>query len=82
MYLTTNQWGRYGSSRTIDIIDIFSYMKSRSPASRVHTAIRKAIREAEEDYIRVAYLAQADSEVEADDWSNAEEWKPERIGTT
>ena len=51
-------------------------------AEFVRTAIRKAIREAEEDYIRVAYLAQPDSEVEADEWSNAEDWKPEGIGTT
>ncbi len=41
----------------------------------VRAAIRKAIREAEEDRTRIAYLAQPDSETEADDWSNSEEWK-------
>ena len=45
-------------------------------AEFVRTAIRKAIRQAEEEHIRVAYLAQPDSGTEADDWSNAEEWKP------
>ena len=42
----------------------------------IRTAIRKAIREIEEERMRRAYLAQPDSGAEADDWSNAEEWKP------
>jgi metal-responsive CopG/Arc/MetJ family transcriptional regulator len=48
----------------------------RQRAEFVRAAIRKAIRESEEERMRKAYLAQPDSEVEADDWSNAEEWKP------
>ncbi len=48
----------------------------RQRAEFVRAAIRKAIRESEEERMRKAYLAQPDSETEADDWSNAEEWKP------
>jgi hypothetical protein len=48
----------------------------RQRAEFVRSAIRKAIREAEEDRMRKAYLAQPDSEAAADNWSNAEEWKP------
>jgi hypothetical protein len=47
----------------------------RQRAEFVRAAIRKAIRESEEERMRKAYLAQPDSEAEADDWSNAEEWK-------
>ena len=47
----------------------------RKRAQFVRTAIRTAIRVAEEERTRLAYLAQPDSEAEADDWSNAEEWK-------
>ena len=42
----------------------------------IRDAIRKAIREAENERIRKAYLAQPDSEAEADDWSTTEEYKP------
>lgn len=48
----------------------------RQRAEFVRAAIRKAIRESEEERMRKAYLAQPDSEAEADDWSNAEKWKP------
>ena len=34
------------------------------------------IRQAVKDAIREAYLRQPDSPDDADDWSNAEEWKP------
>jgi metal-responsive CopG/Arc/MetJ family transcriptional regulator len=47
----------------------------RRRAEFVRTAIRKAIREAEEERTHRAYLEQPDSEAEADDWSGAEEWK-------
>jgi len=47
----------------------------RRRAEFVRTAIRKAIREAEEERTRQAYLEQPDSEAEADDWSSAEKWK-------
>ena len=47
-------------------------MKSRLV---IRAAIRKSIREAEEERMHKAYLAQPDSEAEANDWINAEEWK-------
>jgi metal-responsive CopG/Arc/MetJ family transcriptional regulator len=47
----------------------------RKRAEFVRTAIRKAIRETEEMRTRLAYLQQPDAEHDADDWSNAEEWK-------
>jgi metal-responsive CopG/Arc/MetJ family transcriptional regulator len=47
----------------------------RQRAEFVRTAIRKAIRQTEEERTRLAYLKHPDSEAEADDWSNAEEWK-------
>ncbi len=48
----------------------------RLRAQFIREAIRKAIREAENERMRQAYLAQPDSEAEADDWSTAEEYKP------
>jgi predicted transcriptional regulator len=48
----------------------------RLRARFVREALRKAIRHAEYEQIRKAYLAQPDSESEADDWSTAEEYRP------
>ncbi len=47
----------------------------RQRAEFMRAAIRKAIREAEEEHMRKAYMDQPDDGGEADDWSNAEEWK-------
>ena len=47
----------------------------RQRAEFIRTAIRKAIRETEEDRTRRAYLKQPDAEAEADDWSSAEKWE-------
>jgi hypothetical protein len=47
----------------------------RKRAEFVRAAIRKAVREAEEERTRLAYLKQPDAEP-AEDWSNAEPWKP------
>jgi metal-responsive CopG/Arc/MetJ family transcriptional regulator len=47
----------------------------RRRAEFVRTAIRKAIREAEEAHTRKTYLEKPDTEIVADDWSNAGEWK-------
>jgi metal-responsive CopG/Arc/MetJ family transcriptional regulator len=47
----------------------------RQRAEFVRLAIRKAIREAEEERTRMAYLKDPDSAQDADDWSNAGEWK-------
>jgi hypothetical protein len=41
----------------------------------IRLAVSRAIREAEYDRVRAAYAAQPDSESEADDWSNCEEFK-------
>ena len=51
----------------------------RQRAEFIRSAIRKAIRETEEERTRLAYLRQPDAESEADDWSSAEEWKPSRL---
>lgn len=48
----------------------------RKRAEFVRTAIRKAIRETEEQRTRLGYQQQPDAEAEADDWSSAETWKP------
>jgi len=55
-------------------------VKRATPANQqrldfLRAAIWKAIRRTERR-IRKAYLVQPDSEDEADDWSNPEEWKP------
>jgi hypothetical protein len=60
-------------------------MKSATAAKRRRTqsirqALQKAIRETEEARTRAAYLAQPDSEAEADDWSTPEEYR-ERSST-
>jgi metal-responsive CopG/Arc/MetJ family transcriptional regulator len=47
----------------------------RQRAEFLRSAIRKAIRQTEEERTRLAYLKPPDSEAEADDWSNAEEWE-------
>lgn len=46
----------------------------RQRAEFVRGAIRKAIREFEEEEIRRAYVAQPDTETRADDWSDLEPW--------
>ena len=48
----------------------------RTRSEFVRSAIRKAIREVEEERIRQGYLTQPDSEADADDWSSAEPWQP------
>jgi len=46
----------------------------RKRAEFIRAAIRKSVMEAEEERMRLAYLKNPDSETEADDWANAEEW--------
>jgi metal-responsive CopG/Arc/MetJ family transcriptional regulator len=46
----------------------------RQRAEFVRAAIRKAIRETEEERTRQAYLEKPEVESVADDWSNAGEW--------
>ena len=49
---------------------------SRRRAEFIRQAVREAIRKREYEQIREAYRLQPDSAEDADDWSNAEEWKP------
>lgn len=48
----------------------------RKRAEFIRNAVRETIRRHEYEQIREAYLRQPDSVTDADDWSNAEEWKP------
>lgn len=47
----------------------------RQRAEFIRQAVKEAIRKREYEQIREAYLRQPDSGAEADNWSNAEEWK-------
>jgi len=47
----------------------------RQRAEFIRQAVREAIRRREYEQIREAYLRQPDSCSDADDWSNAEDWK-------
>ena len=47
----------------------------RQRAEFIRQAVKTAIRKREYEQIREAYLKQPDSAADADDWSNAEEWK-------
>jgi len=49
---------------------------SRRRSQFIREAVRRAVREAEYARMRQAYLAQPDSETEADGWSGAEEYRP------
>ena len=51
-------------------------MDDSRDAGSGRVAIGRAIFEAEEERTRLAYLRQPDAETAADDWRNAEEWKP------
>ena len=48
----------------------------RKRAEFIRQAVKEAIRRREYEEIREAYLRQPDVSGDADDWSNAEEWKP------
>jgi Arc/MetJ-type ribon-helix-helix transcriptional regulator len=48
----------------------------RQRAEFIRQAVRLAIRKREYEAIREAYLRKPDSAKDADDWSNADEWKP------
>jgi hypothetical protein len=48
----------------------------RQKAQVVRIPKHKTPREAEEERMRRAYAIQPDTEINADDWCNAEEWKP------
>jgi len=48
----------------------------RQRAEFIRKAVKDALRKHEYEAIRQAYLRQPDSADDADDWSNAEKWKP------
>ncbi len=48
----------------------------------VRAMIRKKILKIEETRTKLAYLRHPDSEANADDWTNAEEWKPKTQRST
>ena len=48
---------------------------TRQRAEFIRQAVKEAIRKREYEAIREAYLREPDSPGDADDWSNAEEWK-------
>jgi hypothetical protein len=52
----------------------------RHRAEFIRQAVREAVRKREYEAIREAYLRQPDSPGDADDWSNAEAWKPGNSG--
>ena len=50
--------------------------EKRQRGEFLRQAVREAIRRREYEQIREAYRLQPDSAEDADDWSNAEAWKP------
>ena len=48
----------------------------RKRAQFIRDALYKAVMEAEERRTRTAYESRPDSAADADDWSNAEEYRP------
>ena len=60
---------------TVRALDRIAPARERRRSEFIRTAIRNAIHQAEYEAMRKAYQRQPDSEAEADDWSNAEEFK-------
>lgn len=60
---------------TLELLNRATSSAKRKRAQFIRDAIRRAAIEAEEARTREAYLRNPDSESEADDWSNAEEFK-------
>jgi len=61
--------------QTYRLLDRVAPAAKRQRAQFIRRALQKAILETEEARTRAAYVAQPDSEAEADDWSNAEEYR-------
>ena len=59
---------------TFEALNRVAPTAKRQRAEFVRAAIRKAIREFEEERTRLAYLAQPDTDTVADDWSDVEPW--------
>ncbi len=58
-----------------DLLNRVAPPAERKRAEFVRRALLKALMEVEEARTRAAYLAKPDREEEADDWSNAEEFR-------
>ncbi len=61
---------------TARALDRISPPRRRQRSEFVRSAIRQAIRRAEFEAMKKAYQRTPDSEAEADDWSQAEEFAP------
>lgn len=61
---------------TLKSLNRIAPVAKRQRAEFIRQAVKDAIRKREYQQIREAYLRQPDSCTDADDWSNAEEWKP------
>ena len=61
---------------TLAALDRVAPPQHRKRSEFIRQAIRRAVREAEFASMRQAYRHQPDSAGEADDWSNAGEYKP------
>src|SRR5262249_21181006 len=61
--------------RTYSALNRIAPAAKRKRAEFIRTAVRRAIREFENERIRQRYLKHPDSDFVVDDWQNAEEWK-------
>jgi predicted transcriptional regulator len=60
---------------TLKSLNKIAPVAKRQRAEFIRQAVKEAIRRREYEQIREAYRRQPDSCSDADDWSNAEEWK-------
>jgi len=61
--------------QTLRALDRIAPARKRQRSEFIRTAIKRAIRKAESEAMKKAYQRKPDSESEADDWSNAEEFR-------
>jgi len=61
--------------QTLRALDRIAPARKRQRSEFIRTAIKRAIRKAEYEAMKKAYQRKPDSESEADDWSNAEEFR-------
>lgn len=61
---------------TMQALDRVAPPVQRARAKFLRSAIRQAIAAALEEQTRAAYLQKPDSGADADDWANAEEYRP------
>jgi predicted transcriptional regulator len=61
--------------QTLRALDRIAPARKRQRSEFIRTAIKRAIRKAEYEAMKKAYQRKPDSQTEADDWANAEEFK-------